>query len=47
MANKWMYIVIMIYKIAPSVEYTYWFGRLDTNPNKPTNQNLIKVPKEV
>ena len=31
----------------PFVDYIYWLKRLDNQINKPTNQNLIKVPKSV
>ena len=31
----------------PSGAYYYWLKRLDTQFNKPTKQNLIKVPKVV
>ena len=37
----------MIHKITPSVGYTYWIKRLNTQLNKPTNQNLVKVPTVV
>ena len=35
----------MINKITLSVDYNKWLKRLDTQLNKPTNQNLIKVYK--
>ena len=34
---------MMMHKIIPFVDYNYWFKRLNTQLNKPTNQ--IKVPK--
>ena len=34
-------------KITPSVDYTLWLKRLDTQHNDPTNKNLIKVLKVV
>ena len=38
---------MMILKIIPSVYHNMWLKRLDTQLNKPTNQNLIQVPKVV
>ena len=38
---------MMIHKITPSVDYNYWWKRLETQLNKPTNQNLIKGPNVV
>ena len=38
---------MMKHKITHSVDYNYWLKRLDTQLNKPTNQNLIRVPKVV
>ena len=37
----------MIYKITPFVDYNKWLKRLDTQPNKGTNKNSVKVPKVV
>ena len=37
----------MIHKITPSVDYNWWFKRLDTQLNESTNQNIIKVFKVV
>ena len=37
----------MIHKIIPSLHYNQLFKRLDTQLNKPSNQNSIKVPKVV
>ena len=36
---------MMIQKINPSVDYNCLLKRLETQPNEPTNQNSIKVPK--
>ena len=33
---------MMIHKITPSVDYNYWLKRLNTQLNKPTNQNSEK-----
>ena len=41
-----MYILMLINKITPSIT-ELWLKRLDTQLNKPTNQNLLKVPKVV
>ena len=38
---------MMIHKIVPPFDYNYWLKRLDTQHDKPTNQNLRKVPKVV
>ena len=35
----------MIDKITPSVDYIYWFKRLDTQLNEQTNQNSIRSPQ--
>ncbi len=37
----------MIHKITPSVDYNQQSKRLDTQLDKPTNQNSVKVPKVV
>ena len=34
---------MVIHKITPSVDYNSWLKRLDTELNKPTNRNSIKV----
>ena len=39
MADKLMYIPMIINKIIPSVDYKYWLKRLNTQLNNPTNQN--------
>ena len=36
-----------ILKITPSIDYNWWLERLDTQLNKPTNQNSFKVPNFV
>ena len=38
---------MMVHKIIPAVIYNKWVKRLDTQLNKPPNQNSIKVPKVV
>ena len=38
---------MMIFKITPSVDYTWWLKRLYTQLNEPINQNSVKVPKVV
>ena len=38
---------LMLHKITPSVDYNKWLKRLDTQINKPKNQNSIKIPKVV
>ena len=38
---------MMIHKIIPSVDYNLWLKRLDTQLNKPTYQNSLKVPKKL
>ena len=35
----------MIHKITTSVDYNWWLKRLDTQLDKPSNQNSIKVLK--
>ena len=45
MADKLMQSPMLIHKVTPSVDYNWWLKRLDTQLNKPVNQNLIKVPK--
>ena len=47
MANKLMYIPNVHTQITPSVDYNQWLKGLDTQLNKPTNQNPLKVPKVV
>ena len=47
MADKMMYIPMMIHKIIPFVDYNQWFKRLDTQLNTITNQNSIKDPKVI
>ena len=37
--------LMLIHKINPSVYYNFWLKHLHTQLNKPTNQNLLKVPK--
>ena len=41
MADKMMYIVMLIHKILPYKNYKYWLKRLDTQLNKATNQNSL------
>ena len=36
---------MIIHKNTPSVGYNQWLKHLYTQLNKPTNQNLTKVPK--
>ena len=36
---------MMIHQITPSVYYNQLLKHLDTQLNKPTNKNLLKVPK--
>ena len=38
---------MMINKINPSVDYSYWLKHLNTQPKEPTNQNSVEVPKLV
>ncbi len=45
MADKLMYIPMMIYKITPAIDYNCWWKRLKTSSYEPTNQNSTKVPK--
>ena len=45
MTDKLMYIPMMIQKNTSSVDYKEWLKCLETQINKPTNQNLIKVHK--
>ena len=47
MVDKLMYIPIDDTQNYPSVDYNKWLKCLDTQFNKLTNQNLIKVPKVV
>ena len=47
MVDKLMYIPNDKIHIIPSVDLNYWLKRLDTQLNKPTNQNSIKVFKIV
>ena len=35
------------HKINPSIDCNYWLKRMDTQFDKTTNQNLLKVPKVV
>ena len=42
-----MYIPNEDTKNSPSGDYNKWLKRLYTQPNEPTNQNTIKVPKVV
>ena len=44
---NWCTSLMMIHKIILSVDYNYLLKRLDTQSNEPTNQNSIKVPKDV
>ena len=37
---------MMINKIIPSVDYSQWLKRLDTQFNESTTKNFIKVPKD-
>ena len=46
MANKLMYIP-NDYEITTFVDNRQFFKRLDTQPNKPTNQNSFKVLKVI
>ena len=45
--GNWYISPMITHKITPSVDYNKWLKRLNTQLNKPTNQNLIKVPKVV
>ena len=47
MVDKLMYIPNDKKQIIPSVDYYQWLKRLDTQPNEPRNQNLIKIPKVI
>ena len=38
---------MMKLKITPSVDYNQWLNRLNTQLNRPCNQNSLKVPKVV
>ena len=38
---------MMIHKIIPSVDYSWWLKRLDIQLNGPTKQSYIQVPKVV
>ena len=38
---------MLIHKFTPSVDDNQWFKRLDTQLNKLTNLNLLKVAKVV
>ena len=38
---------MMKLKITPSVDYNQWLNRLNTQLNRPFNQNSMKVPKVV
>ena len=46
MADKLLYIPNDKQNFS-SVDYNYWFKRLDTHLNEPTNQNSIKATKVV
>ena len=35
----------MIHRITPSADYNQWLKRLDSQLNKPPNQNIMKGPK--
>ena len=47
MANKLIQIPNEDTPNIHSVDYNSWLKGLDTQLNKPTNQNLLKVPKVV
>ena len=48
MSDKLMYKIDKImHKIIFSLDYKQWLKCLDTQLNKPTNQNSIKVPRVV
>ena len=47
MANKFMYIINNNTQNYPSVDYNKLLKRFDTQLDKPTNQNPIKVLKVV
>ena len=47
MTNKLMYIPNANTKITPYVNNNQRLKRLETQLNKPTNQNSVKVPKVV
>ena len=38
---------MMIHKITPSVTHNLWLKRLDTENNKQSNKDLMKVPKVI
>ena len=38
---------MIIHKNTPSADHNRWLKRLDTQSDKPTNKNSIKVPKIV
>ena len=38
---------MMTNKITPSVDYSLWLKRLETQLNVPTNKNSIRVPNVV
>ncbi len=44
MADKLMYIKMIIQKIISSADKNYWLKPLNTQPNKPTNKNSLKSP---
>ena len=44
MADKWMYIS-MAHKITSSEDQNQWLKRLNTQFNKSTNHNFVKVIK--
>ncbi len=47
MADRLMYIPMMMHKITSFLDYNQWLKRLDTQLNKPTKQNSMKVPKVI
>ena len=38
---------MLIHKIIPSIDYNWWLKRLDTQLNKTTNKNPLKVPEVI
>ena len=47
MTNKFMYKPNDDTQNAPSVDYSQWLKRFDTQTKEPNNQNSMKVPKDV
>ena len=47
MVDLLMYITRMTHKNTPSVDYNERLKSLNSQLNKPTNQNLVRVPKVV